>query len=846
MTEVINAAKASENKRTQRLGTKLEGEVQEGKTAARLTGKVYNRIQNESIYEAAKQRAYDLAAEQGVKLTEREADAIATAAQETRQNARKTADGRIVYTLSPGAETAVQEGIGQQVMEELTNSRKSAEWVEQTREKAVDFARASGAYLDEVGRAQQVEKGIRQRTAETNRALREGNGAQLVTKGVEGVFKNEGEGKDAGVTLYGIDGVTENNGITVVVDSDGKDGVQATATFDLRQNAPAGTVKAADEQTNELLLHLNGALTGQLTQTVTENYGARYNPDLDTRLSLPAANNAIAMYEPAINKSASAYVAWVYDAYKAASRGMAWQSYLELYQHGKDAEWGRYLTLAQLREAFRAGQAQFAPKAGVTRIGTEPLSDKVLTRLAALDETLKNRGFSVIVVDRMEDVNGYISDRADVAVVSLDSEEGLFETAAFHEAYHLVKRELGEAAGRQFISAVLTEYRKAVGNEQFEKDMDAFAKKYAGDTAGLDSEDARWKLYEEMAAQYFGAVATEHMDGLVSRLEEAGGKTLWTKVREALQQFLDDIRAALNRLAGRDPATAAALRTEEASTAHVLELFDEAVKQTEEIRKARLAEQGERIREEAERAESGVRSAESKTRSYKSIKGATAEELGRLADAQRRIADGESDEQVRRETGWFKGYDGKWRLEIDDSKMELLAFNPDVPPSLDQLIVHDELFQAYPFLRDTTVFFLPLKNANGRYNKGENSIDLNRSLVEDAKKLKEALIHEIQHAIQEEEGLSPGANPAYWQRRINNKADNRSVGERKMTEEAAADIIKLNKEMPNSFGSEMRAWFEERPTEPRGKITNWDTLEVEPDSPAWQQWDRRGEELSEK
>lgn len=603
VSEVISAAKASENKRTQRLGTKLEEQLKDGKNARHLTGQVYNRIQNETVYAEAKQRAMELAKEQGVTLTEREADAIATAAQETRQNARKTADGRIVYTLSPGGETtAVQEGIGKQVIEELTNSRKSAEWVEQTRKKAADFARASGAYLDEIGHAQQVEKGIRQRTAETNRALREGNGASLVTKGVEGVFKNEGEGKDAGVTLYGIAGVTENNGITVVVDSDGKDGVQATATFDLRQNAPAGTVKAADEQTNELLLHLNGALTGQLTQTVTENYGARYNPDLDTRLSLPAANNAIAMYEPAINKSASAYVAWVYDAYKAASRGMAWQSYLDLYQHGKTEEWGRYLTQAQLREAFRAGQAQFAPKAGVTRIGTELLSDKVLTRLAALDEALKNRGFSVIVVDRMEDVNGYVSDRADVAVVSLDSEEGLFETAAFHEAYHLVKRELGEPAGRQFISAVLTEYRKAVGNEQFEKDMDAFAKKYAGDTVGLDSEDARWKVYEEMAAQYFGVVATEHMDGLVSRLEEAGGKTLWTKVREALQQFLDDIRAALNRLAGRDPATAAALRTEEASAAHVLELFDEAVKQTEEIRKARLAEQGERIRSEAESA----------------------------------------------------------------------------------------------------------------------------------------------------------------------------------------------------------------------------------------------------
>lgn len=45
-------------------------------------------------------------------------------------------------------------------------------------------------------------------------------------------------------------------------------------------------------------------------------------------------------------------------------------------------------------------------------------------------------------------------------------------------------------------------------------------------------------LYEEIAAQYFGAVATEHMDGLVSRLEEAGGKTMWTKVRRRCSSFL--------------------------------------------------------------------------------------------------------------------------------------------------------------------------------------------------------------------------------------------------------------------------------------------------------------------
>ena len=30
--------------------------------------------------------------------------------------------------------------------------------------------------------------------------------------------------------------------------------------------------------------------------------------------------------------------------------------------------------------------------------------------------------------------------------------------------------------------------------------------------------------------------------------------------------------------------------------------------------------------------------------------------------------EGADPEAIRQETGWFQGYDGKWRFEIDDSK----------------------------------------------------------------------------------------------------------------------------------------------------------------------------------
>ena len=43
----------------------------------------------------------------------------------------------------------------------------------------------------------------------------------------------------------------------------------------------------------------------------------------------------------------------------------------------------------------------------------------------------------------------------------------------------------------------------------------------------------------------------------------------------------------------------------------------------------------------------------------------------KLATAEQMLKDGAESETVRRETGWFKGYDGKWRFEIDDSSAKI-------------------------------------------------------------------------------------------------------------------------------------------------------------------------------
>lgn len=145
------------------------------------------------------------------------------------------------------------------------------------------------------------------------------------------------------------------------------------------------------------------------------------------------------------------------------------------------------------------------------------------------------------------------------------------------------------------------------------------------------------------------------------------------------------------------------------------------------------------------------------------IKAKTAE-VGRLADAERMEQGGADSETVRRETGWYRGYDGKWRFEIDDSKMRFINHREESRRTwkLDELIRHDTLFAAYPELRNYTVLNFAFEDGiNGVFSPGLNRIMLNPNLDRAGKRA--ALIHEIQHAIQVIEGFAAGSSTDYWQ-----------------------------------------------------------------------------------
>ena len=168
--------------------------------------------------------------------------------------------------------------------------------------------------------------------------------------------------------------------------------------------------------------------------------------------------------------------------------------------------------------------------------------------------------------------------------------------------------------------------------------------------------------------------------------------------------------------------------------------------------------------------------------------------------------DGTDSEKIRKETGWFKGYDGKWRFEIDNSELE---FKTDIEKNraaaielakmkvksaeleekivndtatkaeeneyynldekmieyrkgvkLSDVINHPKLFEAYPQLKNVDVYYEISSVNRGVYSSNGNVIMLNPMHTIDEQK--EAIIHEIQHAIQGIENFANGSNWEYW------------------------------------------------------------------------------------
>lgn len=220
----------------------------------------------------------------------------------------------------------------------------------------------------------------------------------------------------------------------------------------------------------------------------------------------------------------------------------------------------------------------------------------------------------------------------------------------------------------------------------------------------------------------------------------------------------------------------------------------------------------------------------------------------KLSEAKIMEANNTDSDEIRRRTGWYKGLDGKWRYEIDDSAMQIKETKYTYI-TLGDLIEHAELFEAYPQLIYMPVIFASLNGARGAYSLRDGDITIERNLRKDEEELKDVLVHEIQHAIQDIEGFASGASVEFWEKRLEEGFDSREDFEKKQEQEILEQIKSMRSEdlrNDTTFVSDMEELMKQVPDHPRGKI-NWDTLEqIEEDSPAWKYFDRERTKLEKQ
>jgi len=200
--------------------------------------------------------------------------------------------------------------------------------------------------------------------------------------------------------------------------------------------------------------------------------------------------------------------------------------------------------------------------------------------------------------------------------------------------------------------------------------------------------------------------------------------------------------------------------------------------------------------------------------------------MDQLEQAKRLEAQGVDAEQIRQQTGWFKGVDSKWRFEISDKdavvdlsvwrqtsretaraidkqidyynaemrrlikrrdsgdmaqtdfeksyneamrlRMEAVdkLNNGKLTPvvKLSDVLQHNALYAAYPELANLKLSFVFFDNFHKMGSYRDDILYLNEELQGNQKELKSVLMHEIQHAIQRKEDFAVGGSVDMAQR----------------------------------------------------------------------------------
>ena len=341
------------------------------------------------------------------------------------------------------------------------------------------------------------------------------------------------------------------------------------------------------------------------------------------------------------------------------------------------------------------------------------------------------------------------------------------------------------------------------------------------------------EAYEELVADSMESILTSGKVLEFMAEVKQQDKSLWQKIKEWFKDLADDIRKMVKAYEGYKPDSPEGRAI--ASMEGILPIL-------EGFYEDALLDAAENYQ-----AAEGQKNASSDSGNKYSFAGrnAVTSDLSALQQAEKLSEQGVDNETIRQQTGWFKGMDGKWRFEIDDSKMEI-SENIYNYMRLGELMQHEKLYAAYPDIADIDVVFHSLDSGvNGSYNPQFDSINLSYKLKKDTIALKDTLAHELQHAIQQRESFTKGATAESWERKKKSGFDSRRASDIRKAKETERELGRIEEEEPE-FYRDMVELDAMAPDLPRGEI-DWDTLEkIEDDPVEWQRYDARREELEAK
>ena len=394
--------------------------------------------------------------------------------------------------------------------------------------------------------------------------------------------------------------------------------------------------------------------------------------------------------------------------------------------------------------------------------------------ISTLGNLAKKTGRNIIISDRLADgVNGVARDGNIILSSEISSQKIL--ATALHEAGHMIKKT--NPTEWQTLSDFVSDYlvRKGV---DLNKMIDRTIERYGNRLQADEHENTRDAALEEIVCDTLMSIASDEK-ALNIALRTKQNKS---KIAAAIKSLIAKVKDWLIDKSKNYGAKAFAKDLE--ALENLAQRFSEAA----DTAKGNITEQSE------------VQNGEKIKYSFAGEHAKNAN-LSLLDRAKLMDKNGDSSEDIRKTTGWFKGYDGKWRFEIDDSMIVIdtsgrLSKNPDIrrfyelmdkvhidgnatdseiaelskldkklegvslrPKTLGELLVHTKLFDAYPELANVAVAFVNLGEAKGSYNRYSNSIELNKNLLVLKNDLKRTLLHEIQHAIQNIEDFSGGTSP---------------------------------------------------------------------------------------